>query len=397
MRTLLWLLTLAALAVGLALAARYNDGYVLLVFSPWRVELSLNLMLLLQVGGFILLYLSTRLVSHALRLPGRVREFRLRQQKEKAERALSEAVRYSLEGRYSHALKRAQIAHDAGHAPGLAALLAARAAHAMRDDQREAEWLQRATAFDGEIRNARLMTEAELYLNNRRHADAQGIIDVMESSGQRHIAALRLSLRAQQALGNWKEVVRLVRQLERHRALSSEQAAPLRLRAHLEALRTMPLEAPALLAYWRNIPSQDRRSPRLAHESARRLAAAGDDLHARRIIEDALEEEWEASLLETYGNAQSGDVLTRIAQGEEWLKQHPRDARLLLMLGRLCRQQQLWGKAQSYLEASLSQDASREAHTEMAQLLDHLERTDEANRHYRLAAQTGRENAVDLV
>ncbi len=36
MRALFWLLTLAALAVGLSLAARYNDGYVLLVLPPCR-------------------------------------------------------------------------------------------------------------------------------------------------------------------------------------------------------------------------------------------------------------------------------------------------------------------------------------------------------------------------
>ena len=45
MKGLLWVLTLAALAVGIAVAVHYNDGYVLLVFSPWRVEVSLNLFL----------------------------------------------------------------------------------------------------------------------------------------------------------------------------------------------------------------------------------------------------------------------------------------------------------------------------------------------------------------
>ena len=40
MRALSWLLLLAALAVGLALAARYNDGYVLVVLPPWRAEVS---------------------------------------------------------------------------------------------------------------------------------------------------------------------------------------------------------------------------------------------------------------------------------------------------------------------------------------------------------------------
>ena len=52
MRALFWLLTLAALAVGLALAARYNDGYVLLVLPPWRAEVSLNLFLLASIVGF---------------------------------------------------------------------------------------------------------------------------------------------------------------------------------------------------------------------------------------------------------------------------------------------------------------------------------------------------------
>ena len=52
MRALFWLLTLAALAVGLAVAANYNAGYVLLVIPPWRVEVSLNFFLLLAVVGF---------------------------------------------------------------------------------------------------------------------------------------------------------------------------------------------------------------------------------------------------------------------------------------------------------------------------------------------------------
>ena len=43
-----------------------------------------------------------------------------------------------------------------------------------------------------------------------------------------------------------------------------------------------------------------------------------------------------------------------IERAESWLKQHPDDAALLLTLGRLCAQQELWGKAQSYLDASIA-------------------------------------------
>ena len=47
MRSLFWLLALAAIAVGLAIAGRYNEGYVLLVMPPWRAEVSLNFFILL--------------------------------------------------------------------------------------------------------------------------------------------------------------------------------------------------------------------------------------------------------------------------------------------------------------------------------------------------------------
>ncbi len=390
MRALLWLLTLAALAVGLALAARYNDGYVLLVLPPWRAELSLNLMILLQLIGFVLCYLLLRVVLHALHLPQAVREFRARRQREQAERALADAVRFGYEGRYGRALTSAAKAYEAGYAPALAALVAAHAAHDLRDGEREEKWLQCALQHENDqsaSRNARLMTEAVLHLDAHRYGDASSTLSLLSAGGQRHIATLRLALKAHQALADWPEVLRLVRQLQKHRALSADQAAPLRLRAHQEILRSLSLDATALAGYWREVPEAERHSPRLAGEAARLLIALEDCQNAQRIIEESLEEEWDSSLAAMYADCRDGDVLGRIARAEDWLKQQPRDAQLLLVLGRLCRQQQLWGKARSYLEASLSVAPSRIAHVELAGLLDQLDHPEQANRHYRVAAE----------
>ena len=107
MRALFWLLTLAALAVGLALAARYNEGYVLLVLPPWRAEVSLNLFILAAIAGFFLIYLLARAASHVLALPRAVAEFRARRQQEQAALALRDAWRLLQEGRYGHAVRRA--------------------------------------------------------------------------------------------------------------------------------------------------------------------------------------------------------------------------------------------------------------------------------------------------
>ena len=386
MRVLLRLLLLAALAVGLALAARYNEGYTLLVLPPWRIEISLNLLVVVEVLAFGLLYLLLRAVANFVALPRLVREYRQRRGAEQAQAALVNAFRHYFEGRYGRALKSATEAYDAGHAPGVAVLLAARCAQAMRSDERQARWLARAAHHDGETRHARLMTEAELHLQSHRYADAQAALDVLAAGGQRHIAALRLGLRTQRALGDWRGVLRLVRLLEKTRALSAAQAQPLKLQAHQEILRALRLDNRSLVNYWREIPAQDQRSPRLAAEAAKLMIDAGDCEHAQHLIEAALEHEWDSSLLPLYARCRGGDVLGRIARGEEWLKEQPRDAQLLLALGRLCRQQQLWGKARSYLEASLSLAATRAAHVELAQLLEELDRGEEAAAHYKAAA-----------
>lgn len=385
MRGLLWLLTLAALAVGLSLAARYNDGYVLFVLPPWRMEMSLNLLLIVLVGGFLMLYLLLRAVFATLGLPAKVQAFRRRRAQQKAAAALVDAMRLLLEGRYGHALKSAERAWESGHAPGLAALVALRAAHALHDAEREGEWRERARRNGDDTKAARLMVEAELALDARDFGAAHEALEHLAAREGRHIAALRLSLRAEQGSGNWREVLKLTRQLEKHKGLTAEQAAPLRARAHREIIPQIT-DVGQLLRYWNEMLEEDRLEPRLAQQAARTLVALGGCAEAATLIEDFLDERWDSSVLGLYADCEGGDTLARIAHAEKWLAAHPRDEQLLLSLGRLCRRQKLWGKAQSYLEASLAIRASRGAHIELAQLLEHLERGDDANRHYRAAA-----------
>jgi HemY protein len=239
MRAVFWLLLLAALAVGLALAARYNEGYVLLVLPPWRAEVSLNLFLLLGAAGFFVLYLLARAVSHTLSLPRAVAEFRRRRQQDKASQALRDAWRLLQEGRYGHALRAAEKVSVDDPSAGILALAGWKAAHAMRDTARRDEWAARLRAAgEPKLDAARLMTEAEFALDDRRFEDARTLrCNQFAAREGRHIAALRLSLRAEQGLGNWREVARLVRQLEKHQALTAEQAVPIRARALREALR----------------------------------------------------------------------------------------------------------------------------------------------------------------
>ena len=93
---------------------------------------------------------------------------------------------------------------------------------------------------------------------------------------------------------------------------------------------------------------------------------------------------------ETPEGEQSGrrvqEARARIERAEHWLLERNRDAQLLATLGRLCAQAELWGKARS-LEASLSFEESRAARVELARLAERLGESDEAQRHFRRAAE----------
>ena len=83
MRPLLLFLLLGAVAVAIALFAKVNAGYVLIVAPPYRMELSLNAFILLAIVAFLAVYLLLRFASRLSRLPREVREHRRAQHLER--------------------------------------------------------------------------------------------------------------------------------------------------------------------------------------------------------------------------------------------------------------------------------------------------------------------------
>ena len=386
MKFLLWLVALFGVATALALGAHLNDGYVLFVLSPWRIELSLNFFAVLFFIAFVVFYLVTRSVFSFLGLPIRVAEYHARQKREKAFRLFQDAFRLLFEGRYGQALKRAKEAHDGDAAPGLAALIAARAAQRMRMPEEQDRWLTEATRIDPQIQSARWMLEAEMHLDNRNFDEALAALGHLQRAAGRHIAALRIELRARQGAGHWDDALRIARQLEKRKALPAEVAREIKVKSHQALLGRKSSDTRAILAYLREVPAAEMHV-RLARVAAESLLALDAHDEAAHVIETQLEREWDEDLIALYGQCQGAKLAERIARAERWLQSRSGDAALLLALGRLCVAWRLWGKAQSYLEASLALHSSRDAHLALASLFDGLKRTSDADRHFRLAAR----------
>jgi len=395
MKSLFWLLAVSAAAVALVLLARVDSGHVLFYYPPWRVEMSMVFFVAAALVSFVALYFLLRLIGNALALPATVRAWRARRRRERAHTALAAALQAYYEGRYARAEKEAAFAADHGPSPGVAALLAARAAHQMRDFERRDRWLERADGLGDSLQTARLVSRAELALEDRDFGAARDALRSLHGAGPKHVATTRLLLRAERGAGAWDEVLRLASQLSKRDAIAPALAEEYKVQATVELLGRAADDPGAFERRWRGVAAADRVQPRIAAAAARNATALGRAALARDILETALATEWVPQLVSLYGQLPEGldqetrvaEARTRIERAEKWLLERERDAQLLATLGRLCAQAELWGKARSFLEASLSFEESRIARIELARLAERLGRDDEAQRHFRKAAE----------
>ena len=220
MKSLFWLLAVSAAAVALVLLARVDSGHVLFYYPPWRVEMSVVFFVGAALVSFVVLYYFLRLIGSALALPATVRAWRARRRRERAHNALAAALQAYYEGRYARAEKEAAFAADNGPSPGVAALLAARAAHQMRDFERRDRWLERADDLGDSLQTARLVSRAELALEDRDFGAARDALRSLHGAGPKHVATTRLLLRAERGAGAWDEVLRLASQLSKRDAIA---------------------------------------------------------------------------------------------------------------------------------------------------------------------------------
>lgn len=387
MKGLLWILAVSAIAVALSLALQGSGGYALFVMHPWRAELSLNLLAVLTALAFIATYFLIRLASHALGIPSHVRTFRKKRKDEKGRIALLGAIRALFEGHFERAEKLAASARNLGASPPLASLLAARAAQRRRDFDRRDHWLEQAKSEEESWRFARVMTEAESLLEERRFEEARTVLRELLGEAPRHTGVLQLLLRAEQGLARWEEVLRIAKLLEKKGTIPPEMLEGLRTGAWVSILSREMSSPQDVAKSWEDVPRAERSRVAVASAAARAFMRLGDCRKAHRIIEGALESEWDSALVSLYGECIDEDAIERLEHAEKWLDGHPGDADLLLTLGRLCAQRELWGKAQSYMEASLASRSSASIHIALARLFDRIGRTEDANHHFRKSAE----------
>lgn len=428
MRAALWFMTLFGLAVGGAWLVGNNIGTVTLYWPPYRVDVSLNLVLLGSVVAFLLLAWLQRAVLTLLALPRQARQWRLQQKERAAYGALLDAFTHFMAGRYVRSRNAAQqaIAKEAAyqvdenarisHASALRTLAhvtAAEAAHALQDSAARELHLkdaqlavaQAAPALRQALQEGIVLRAARWALNDRDAAGSLHRLESMPSALARRVVALRMRLKAARLAGQPDKALDTALLLVKHKAFSPEVAGSL-VRGLVQDWLQRVHEPQAVATIWRKLGSAERQRPELVVACADRwLALGGDAAMARQWLETvwfawaqnpsrelpAQSVQLALSLERALTAGPAEDTRDWLAKLETAQRAQPKHAALQYLVGMLCLHHQLWGKAQAHLQAAVGQlpvQLKHRAWQRLAEMAEHRGDPQAATAAWKAAAQS---------
>ncbi|MGA0572548.1 heme biosynthesis HemY N-terminal domain-containing protein [Variovorax sp. VNK109] len=380
MRAALWFLALFGVAVAAALLAGNNQGVVTVFWPPWRVDLSVNMVVLALFALFAVTHITLRALAALFDLPGKARDWRMQQRERAMHAAVLDAISHLLAGRFIRSRKSAlnSLTHErallamgsslphTGQLRALAHVLAAESAQSLQDTAARDQHLHLALEQAGARSGATQETLEGIQLQAARWAlderDPQAALDrlaEMPQGAQRRTLALRLRLKAARQTRRTLEALETARLLAKHKAFSAGAAQSI-VRGLATDLINGAHDTTQLQRAWESLDVAERAMPDVAIHAAQRLINLhGDATVARgwllpvweRMVAkpDALNDQQRVRLVRALESARDPDDAAWLARIENAQMRNPRDANLQYLAGMACMKRQLWGKAQQLL------------------------------------------------
>lgn len=380
MRLLFTVLIVLIASVGVALVAARDPGYVLITRGPWVLETSLGLALALLVITFAAGYGALRLAANAWKVPHRLGAWRRQRRTNRARRLTQRGLIQLAEGNWRRAERDLVRVADDSDAPVINYLSAARAAQQQDARERRDHYLSLAHRAMPDAELAVGLTQAEVRMAQGQWEQALATLMHLRSIAPRHKHVLALLRHTYEKLGSWRELAALTPDLRRNEVFTADDLLGVERLAHARLLDEAGKsgQVARLREAWEAVPRPLHDDTYVAGAFARNLACLGQGPESEELLRDAIKRQWDPELVRLYGLVRGKDLNQQLATAEGWLKRHEHNALLLLTLGRICLHNRLWGKARTYLEASLGLEPRAETYRELGVLLSQFKEQERA-------------------
>jgi len=385
MKSLFYFLVTLTIVTMFTLYAMDDRGYVLINVWGYTIESSLVTWLVVLAIAFFALHFVLRLVHQVVQAPTEMKKWRSQRRQYLAGQSLLSGLENLAEGNWRKAEREVLKHISDSQVPMLNYLTAARAAHELNDFDKRDSYLKQAGQNVKTSDVGVKLTQAELQMRQNQHEQALATLRTLQQQDPQHRSVLKTLAKVYRELQDWNELIALVPLLRKLKVYQLEQLNALECEAYTKLVTTGDREHPVNLSeVWYRMPQSVQSNIDVLTLYIHELIRHGQSDIAEPLIRNALKRDWNDELVRLYGIIDGADATAQLRHAEAWLAKGENNAYLLLTLGRLSLRCKLWGKARSYLEASIGTKSLPESHNELAHLLERLGENDLALTHYRL-------------
>jgi HemY protein len=377
MRFALWIVALFGVAVGLNYLASMNQGYVLFHWpARYEFRLSFNFFLLAAVALMAVLYYTLRGIALVRRLPRQVQGHVTQKRSDKALASLWLGVRYRFEGRAQQSAQATlnSIKPKRYADQDMAAyLMAAEASLSLPETADAQSTLKALASAPPEWHVARDMLLAKWHQAQGRYEEASGLISQVRLAEPKLAATAQLEVQLALQLGKTALAIAQLSALEKTKLVDESWTDAYKMTAYQQQLSTFR-DKTTLGDWLKTVPyvvASQADFRRLVAQKWVALAAYDEAIDYSAPDLNAADAYWipQAAAMSAWVHELALPQNLMLAKAaEQWLAQRPTDAGLLLLLGRLNLAQQLWAKAQSYLEAAVAIAPDMATHCSLVEL-----------------------------
>lgn len=382
-RLILFLILLVASVWAGILLARH-PGFLFIAYQPWMVQMPLWFAVLALFIVFALFYFCIHFVDLFHFWWFRFKNWLRFRREHKSYSKTQHGLSLLIEGRWKKAERLLLAGVNQTLEPLMNYLGAAKAAQEQGAFARRDSYIQKAYEVAPHDDLAIGLTQAELQFEQDQLEQAAATLNRLRESSPRHPRVLRLLEKVYVRLADWNHLQALLPALRKAKLLNAEQTEQFEKNLYCEKLRANPAKnVEELHQVWNEMPRAMRKNPAVVCEYVKQLARFSDTKEMEELMRKTLKNHWQPELVNLYGSLPFTNLNRQLVIAGAWLKVYGPQPELLLLLGKLCMQVQLWGKAKDYFEKCLAQGPNAEASLEYGKLLEQLGEPDQAMQKYR--------------
>lgn len=390
MKGLIWIIVLFAIAVGGALLIQHFPGDVYIHIDNYMLRMNLRLFAIGLILSIIILYFLIKFIFGILATPGKMSRLGSNRKSRKAIAALNDAGIAYFEGRYQKAEQEAAkvLANQhAGDSRVLALMIAAKSSQKIGNNVKRDQYIKdMADSLPSKAQLPRYLLLAESAMAHKDYVTAQENLSAAAQLDKNLPELIQMQLRLAIAKNHPLEILENVDKLQKLSYLNQEEIPYYRNVAYRSLLQTAT-DLSQLKAALRRIPDEIK-SGELCVAIAEKYEYLGLYQDAAAWVRSYYPNTHHVDLLSVFSRSvrylNDSEQRKAIDVADSWLKAKPEDAELLMCLGELCITKQLWGKAQSYLEASIAVKPTTHARLALAKVFDEIQANTLADEQRRL-------------